>query len=218
MTPMIDCTVSNGSEPEHPTILQCLYFMSHQTAVADLIIETDIYGNSIRLHMKRGGIAPRPPGDYPPTGPESTTRSGTAYNAEWYYADHTNPRYWEAANNIHVLLEPWLEKNYLGPKTFLVTLEFGTPEERKEDRRAGSGWKESVERSEDNDSDNSRLCVGKFWDGYKNPGQKRDEEVAIYQKLRPLWGKTVPNFIAFGEVDFFWALFIERIQVIPKGN
>jgi hypothetical protein len=46
----------------------------------------------------------------------------------------------------------------------------------------------------------------------------RDEEVAVYRKLRPLWGKTVPVFIAFGELDFFWALFIERAEATPHGR
>jgi hypothetical protein len=224
MTELIDCKIA---EPEHPTILQCLYFMSYKAARANLVIETDVYGNSIRLRVNNGQ-APRPPGPHQPTGFGSATRSGYDYHASWDYADPTTADpsiYYEPRNRINAVVEPWLEKNHLGPKTFHVTLEFGleSPEEGNEDneRLAGIDSKEIIEHighKKGERSIESGVYVGKFWDGYKDSSRGRDEEVAVYQKLRPLWGKTVPNFIAFGEVDFFWALFIERIEVTPQGT
>lgn len=216
MTPLMDGTRTN------PTILQCLYFMSYKTAGSSIIVETDVYGRPIRLRVNNGQV-PRPPGPYPPRDSGSSTRSGYDYHAHWDFADPStaDPNgFLEPRGNINALLEPWLQENHLGPKTYLVRLEFGekSHEQKKDEgsRAAGGDGEKSIEQKENKDGERgliNGIYVGKFWDGYKNSNQGRDDEVSVYQKLRPLWGKTVPNFIATGEVDFFWTLFIERIEV-----
>jgi hypothetical protein len=83
-----------------------------------------------------------------------------------------------------VIFEPWKTENQLGHKTFLLQLD---------------SHKEKV--------------VGKLWDGYKHNTEERDNEVEAYMQLQNLWGKTVPKFMGCGEIDFFWALLTEHVQV-----
>ena len=82
-----------------------------------------------------------------------------------------------------VVFEPWIEGNKLGVKTFLLHL------------------------------DSEGIIVGKLWDGYKHGSKNRDREVAVYMKLQGLWGKQVPKLIGCAELDFFWGIFLERIEV-----
>jgi hypothetical protein len=83
-----------------------------------------------------------------------------------------------------IVLEPGIAGNKLGAKAFLVHL---FPADT--------------------------IVVGKVWDTWKNSSADRDSEVDVYLKLHSLWGKQVPRFIGSGQIDFLWALLIERIEV-----
>lgn len=37
--------------------------------------------------------------------------------------------------------------------------------------------------------------------------------MAVYLKLHTLWGKEVPKLIGCADIDFFWGIFLERIEV-----
>ena len=82
-----------------------------------------------------------------------------------------------------IVFEPWVAGNKLGGKAFLLQLVPG------------------------------KTIVGKVWDGYKQPSTARDNEVAAYFKLQTLWDKQVPKFIGCGEIEFLWALLLERVEV-----
>ena len=82
-----------------------------------------------------------------------------------------------------VVFEPWAEGNKLGVKTFLLQL------------------------------NSEGTVVGKLWDGYKHGSKDRDHEVSVYMKLQALWGREVPKLVGCAEVDFFWVLLLERIEV-----
>jgi hypothetical protein len=83
-----------------------------------------------------------------------------------------------------IVFEPWIVGNKLGQKAFLVPL-FPA----------------------------NTTVIAKVWDAWKNPSTDRDNEVDVYLKLQPLWGKLVPKLVGSGNIDFLWALLIERIEV-----
>jgi hypothetical protein len=83
-----------------------------------------------------------------------------------------------------IIFEPWEKKNQLGPKTWLA--KFG----RKEAQ-----------------------VVLKAWDAYKQEIGHRDNEVALYLRLRSLWGECIPALIASGPIDFLNCLVVEYIHV-----
>ena len=82
-----------------------------------------------------------------------------------------------------LVFEPRVTKNQLRRKTFLI---------------------EMISKG---------MVVGKVWDGLKRKSDVRDHEAEAYLKLQPLWGKCIPRLIRYGEIDFLWGIFLERIEV-----
>lgn len=82
-----------------------------------------------------------------------------------------------------VIFEPWIAENKLGMKTFLVKM---------------------ISKG---------IVVGKLWDGFKQNNEVRDHEAEAYLKLQPLWGRYVPELIGCADIDFFWGILLERIEV-----
>lgn len=88
-----------------------------------------------------------------------------------------------------IVFEPWIASNKLGAKAFLVRL-----------------------------FPSDTIVVAKVWDAWKNSNADRNSEVEVYLKLHSLWGKQIPRLIGSGQIDFLWALLIERIEVLSLNS
>ena len=81
---------------------------------------------------------------------------------------------------------PWLKANCLGVKTWIAR---SLP-------------------------DNEKIVL-KLWDAWKYSPKDQEREASIYLKLRPLWGICVPALRVQSPLEFYYALIIEYIEVIP---
>ena len=80
--------------------------------------------------------------------------------------------------------EPWVQGNRLGPKTWVAKV-------------ASTG----------------STVILKLWDAWKFDASIRDNELATYLQLRPLWGKIVPSLLVSTPIEFFHGLVLEYVQV-----
>ena len=55
----------------------------------------------------------------------------------------------------------------------------------------------------------------KLWDAWKCSADDQECEASIYLKLCPLWGKYIPALRVKSPLEFYYALIIEYIEVIP---
>ena len=133
---------------------------------------------------------PRPP--HRITGPDGTPAAKRrAYQVVGGYDEDTDCFQFQTEIDCRSLqFEPWKKENSLGWKT----------------------WKAIATAS-------GTQVVLKMWDDWlrygedlENTGKElRDDEVAIYLHLQPIWGKYVPSLLASSPVDFFHALVVEYI-------
>jgi hypothetical protein len=102
-------------------------------------------------------------------------------------ADYQNPLPYPYVNFPHVafLFEPWKSEHRLGRKTWVANIHSNFREDR---------------------------VIFKLWDSWKATSRDRDNEVAMYKHLKPLWGICVPSLLAFGPVDFCHGLVIDYIH------
>ena len=89
-----------------------------------------------------------------------------------------------AENDLVLDFKPWLSETHCGGRVWNATL---LPE--------------------------NQPVIVKCWDAYNMDASRRDNEVAIYMKIQPLWDVCVPRFIAKGEIDFCHSIILQYIQV-----
>jgi hypothetical protein len=169
--------------PRHPTIGQSLYYMSALAANDPDLPETDANGQALRLAFS-DGKHPSPTTVVPSArAPPPPAPSGGRVTRSGWNQD---AHYILKADPEprEIVFEPWIAGNKLGQKAFLVRL-FPA----------------------------NTTVIAKVWDAWKNPSADRDNEVDVYLKLQSLWGKQVPKLVGSGNIDFLWALLIERIEV-----
>lgn len=105
-------------------------------------------------------------------------------------ADYQNPLPYPNVNFPYVvfLFEPWKSEHQLGRKAWVANVHSNSRDDK---------------------------VIFKLWDSWKVTSKDRDNEVATYKRLEPLWGVCVPSLLAFGPVDFCHALVIDCIHDVP---
>jgi len=102
------------------------------------------------------------------------------------YENAVSIQFHECITYKSLKFEPWLKTNCLGVKTWIArTL-----------------------------PDNKKIIL-KLWDAWKYSSDHQEREASIYLKLRPLWGLYVPALCVQSPLEFYYALIVEYIEVIP---
>jgi hypothetical protein len=60
---------------------------------------------------------------------------------------------------------------------------------------------------------NGLTIFAKLWDGWKFYPQGSEHEASVYNRLRELWGTTVPEFFGLGNWGFCHILLLSYIEV-----
>lgn len=101
----------------------------------------------------------------------------------------TSPTYPSSIQWRSFILEAGKPQNQLGNKTWV-----GTFNQRFENR---------------NDK-----VIFKLWDSSRTSSRDRDNEVAVYKRLQPLWGVCVPKLVTFGRLAIFHCVVIDYIDTV----
>jgi hypothetical protein len=188
------------------TIMKALYYVSYLAHKTEDLPETPAYGvpGHVFLPMSTKIAKAMKASHAPSTSPIATahvserTRSrtgkhpfGRTYHVVDGYDNDANCVQFQTKIDCRSLqFEPWKKENYLGWKT----------------------WKAIA-------TSTGTQVVLKMWDDWRQYGgdnslcgkELRDDEVAIYLHLKPIWGKYVPSLLASSPLEFFHALIIEYI-------
>jgi len=198
--------ISNGAAAEgyhvpfNFSIMKALYYLSHLADATPKVPETPLNGvaGQVELPMSSAQqnapaariIQPYQPnqGQMAPVSQYGQAPGG--YQAGVHiiggYENAVSIQYNDGVTYKFLKFEPWLKANCLGVKTWIArTL-----------------------------PDNEKIIL-KLWDAWKYSSEDQGCEASIYLKLRPLWGIYVPALRVQSPLEFYYALIIEYIEVIP---
>ena len=195
--------ITHGAETEgyhlpiNFSIMKALYYISYLADAAPKAVETPLHGvaGQVELPMsspQTGQPAAEIVQPYQPNqahvAPVAQAPGG--YQAGVHivggYEKAVSLQYHEGVTYKSLKFEPWLKANCLGVKTWIArTL-----------------------------PDNENIIL-KLWDAWKCSSDVQEHEASIYLKLRPLWGKYVPALRVQSPLEFYHALIIQYIEVIP---
>ena len=198
--------ITNGPDtegyhvPVNFSIMKALYYFSYLADAAPKVVETPLNGVAGQVELPMSSAQTSQPAarilqPYQPNqghmGPVAQYgQAPGGYQAGVHivggYENAVSLQYHEGVTYKSLKFEPWLKANCLGVKTWIArTL-----------------------------PDNDKIIV-KLWDAWKCSSDDQEHEASIYLKLRPLWGKYVPALRVQLPLEFYYALIIEYIEVIP---
>jgi len=198
--------ISNGAiaegyhVPFNFSIMKALYYFSYLADAAPKVEETPLNGvaGQVELPMSSSQqnvpaariIQPNQPNQdqMGPVGQGGQAPGGHQAGVHIIggYENAVSIQYHEGVTYKSLKFEPWLKVNCLGVKTWIArTL-----------------------------PDNKKIVL-KLWDAWKYSPKDQEREAAIYLKLRPLWGIYIPALRVQSPLEFYYALIIEYIEVIP---
>jgi hypothetical protein len=180
-----------------PTILRMLYYFSHLCAVAEPLIETHEDGRPITVSAAESNtsLAPLVP---PPRPARAPSAKNTLQNVQLNPPRRSSrlnqggtdsaSRKPALSNQLSLNIDIRATGTHLGCKGYKGVLNTG------------------------------ETVFAKLWDGWKHNSEEADQETAIYNSLRDLWGTTVPRLIIHGGWGFCHIVVLEFIKVTKSHN
>lgn len=178
------------------TIMQALYYFSALAEGTPDLPETPINGipGQVTLPFASNSTSaawtiqqPRPPNAEFGHGEQAPVYGG---QGGYQILDHYNEadcfQYHDVDQYKNLQFEPWIPENNLGPKTWIAKI---LPKGTK--------------------------VVLKLWDAWKFDAEAQSREASVYLQLRPLWGKFIPSLRVKTVLEYFHALILEYVKVMP---
>jgi hypothetical protein len=180
-----------------PTILRMLYYFSHLCAITEPLIETHEDGRRITVSAAETNtsLAPLVPLPRPVRIPSSNNSLQQVQLGPPRRSSRLNQDRTVAASENSVISNKLsLDIDVRAPGTHLGC----------------KGYKGVLNTGE--------TVFAKLWDGWKYTSKEADQETAIYNSLRDLWGTIVPRLIINGGWGFCHIIVLEFIKVTMPYN